>query len=71
MMLFACSKNNATLISINNDLALNQIVQQLKLTKPDLIIYEGDNKFSKINSRQKKISKNLFLKDMQLSLCPT
>ena len=63
MMLFACSKNNATLISINNDLALNQIVQQLKLTKPDLIIYEGDNKFSKINSRQKKISKNLFLKD--------
>lgn len=58
-LLFACSYSGISLILINKSLKINQINKQLKLTKPDLAIYDGDD-FTKIKFCKKKIISNEF-----------
>ena len=61
-LLFACSYNNITLILINKSLLINQINKQLKLTRPDLVIYD-DNDLTKIKFCKKKIISKEFFSD--------
>lgn len=58
-LLFACSYSGITLILINNSLQINQINKQLKLIKPDLAIYDG-NDLIKLKFCKKKIISNEF-----------
>ena len=58
-LLFACSYNNITLILINKSLLINQINKQLKLTRPDLVIYD-DNDLTKIKFCKKRLFQRNF-----------